>query len=162
MATKELHLLAWEQTFSNYLCEWDTTMSPDEVLEAIMNNDDSVLVWEPFENWSADAFIGTLHTAQMSLHSLLKDVDQEARRNGMAPCGANAVIRWVGTDDEENVYISFGDPVEDEDGDIVGDSFGIKDNEIFFYGDPDEEQNYRNGTEGWTLISWEPVFLDEV
>lgn len=73
------------------------------------------------------------------------------------PIGADAVIVFDG--DEENVYISFGDFVEDyaPNGECA-DSYGVPDMDIFFFGSPEEEDNYRKGTEGWTLISWEMVY----
>jgi hypothetical protein len=76
--------------------------------------------------------------------------------------GANAVIKWGHDDPEtENVYISFGREVADIDGFIYGDTFGVNDYRIFFYGSPSDEENYREGHEDWVLVDWEFVYRDE-
>jgi hypothetical protein len=65
------------------------------------------------------------------------------------PEGANATIRYW--DDEAKtdhyVYISFGDEVTSEKGDVVGDVFGHPDEEIFFYatGGVEELKGLMNG-----------------
>ncbi len=49
--------------------------------------------------------------------------------------GANATIRYWDDDSKTDhyVYISFGEEVTDEKGDVIGDVFGHPDSEIFFY-----------------------------
>lgn len=77
----------------------------------------------------------------------------------LIPIGANAVIRWRDEDEPQHRYISFGDQMLDEDGDPIADSFGIPDEEIFFYADPhDEEQLMEWSDEDWILISWDIVY----
>lgn len=54
--------------------------------------------------------------------------------------GIECAIRW---NDEEpkNCFISFGEQVEDEDGEVTEDSFGVSDDEIFYYMNAEEVEN---------------------
>lgn len=77
------------------------------------------------------------------------------------PIGANAVIKWGHDDPEtEQVYISFGEEVyaEDEFHDCIGDTYGVADADIFFYGTAEDVDKYRKGYEDWVLVSWELVY----
>ena len=73
--------------------------------------------------------------------------------------GANATIYWEDTNDElQCVYISFGTEVLcRETGDCERDEYGIADAKVFFYGNINDEDKYRNGGEGWILLSWDLV-----
>lgn len=81
------------------------------------------------------------------------------------PIGAEAHVKWEDEDPNQWAhwyYISFGTEVEDENGEVISDSFGVNDDFIFFYGSPKDEQEYRDGVHGWTLLEWEFVYEDEV
>jgi hypothetical protein len=69
--------------------------------------------------------------------------------------GATATIYWDDPEETEEVYISFGSEVTDHNGDILTDSHGVPDDEIYFYGSLRDEEKFRNGSEGWTLLHWE-------
>lgn len=71
----------------------------------------------------------------------------------MTIIGASAIIYWNDTPDiKQEVYISFSDWDENNpDTDI----YGVDDDTIFFYGSVRDEDDYRRGSEGWTLVEWE-------
>lgn len=73
----------------------------------------------------------------------------------MTIIGAHALIRWEEEDEPLERYISFGTEIENEDGDIIGDQYGWRDDGIFFYGSLEDESDYRKGVHGWFLIDWE-------
>lgn len=55
----------------------------------------------------------------------------------MTLTGIECMVTWNG-DEPMWCLISFGEQIEDEDGDIVKDSFGVRDENIFYYLDAQE------------------------
>lgn len=79
--------------------------------------------------------------------------------NENAPIGAYATIKWAGEESAKHeYYISFGEWDETTN----TDSAGCPDDYIFFYGSPDDEESYRNASEGWTLIDWSFVYHEPI
>jgi hypothetical protein len=54
--------------------------------------------------------------------------------------GIDCTVRWNG-DEPKYYFISFGQPIEDEDGEVVKDSFGVSDDEIFYYMNAEEVES---------------------
>jgi len=73
--------------------------------------------------------------------------------------GANAIIHWDKPKTHKTEfdfrYISFGAEVCDENGDCIGDIYGVPDSQIFFYGSESEKDDYKEGVHDWTLVMWE-------
>ena len=71
------------------------------------------------------------------------------------------VTKWQGgwaivKDDDGTTprYISFGEYLEGP----GTDSFGVSDEKIFYYSNPDEVlEFYRGHSDGWLMVSWIPV-----
>lgn len=60
----------------DYLSEWPETLTYDEVIQALIDGDDVVSVWEPFEHHSREdvaEFIENLHSACMNNFKPLYD-----------------------------------------------------------------------------------------
>jgi hypothetical protein len=54
--------------------------------------------------------------------------------------GIDCAVRWNG-DEPKHYFISFGQQIEDEDGEVIKDSFGISDDEIFYYMNAEEVES---------------------
>lgn len=78
------------------------------------------------------------------------------------PIGANAVIRWLDTGEEgDSYYFSFG--WYDEDNEPDHDSYGVRDDRIFFYCEGEEGlKNYMvEGSEDFVVVNYELVYKKE-
>lgn len=73
----------------------------------------------------------------------------------MTIIGAWALIKWDDEDEPKERYISFGEEVLNEYEEVVSDTYGFADDNIFFYGELNDEQDYRNGVHGWVMVDWE-------
>ena len=65
--------------------------------------------------------------------------------------GLDAVVHWLGVDEPENQYISFGEWDEQDD----EDDFGVPDSAIFYYAKPSEVLSLyqQNEQRGWYIKS---------
>lgn len=73
--------------------------------------------------------------------------------------GFECMIAWGDEPKPEFKYISFGDEVYNNWGDPIGDSYGVSDNNIFFYFDTEEIQTLQKliqqgATEMWVDKEW--------
>jgi hypothetical protein len=64
---KELELKAWDLSLGSFLSEWDYDMEPEDVLQAIEDGHDSILVWEPFEGYSAEWLLESIKGHQYAV-----------------------------------------------------------------------------------------------
>lgn len=81
------------------------------------------------------------------------------------PIGAEITYKWIDGDVENVGYVSFGEEVEDASGDVLGDSFGIADDRIFYFmpNGVDELKEYitnqtENGGYDFIITSHEVVY----
>jgi len=77
------------------------------------------------------------------------------------PIGAHAVIQWLDTGDlGDSYYFSFGEYDDDNEPDC--DSFGVRDDQIFFYcEDEDSLKSYMTkGAEDFIVLNYELVYKD--
>jgi hypothetical protein len=73
----------------------------------------------------------------------------------MKVIGANALIQWIGEEQAQNAYISYGNWNEESN----DDGLGVNDDFIFYYSSPTEIESYKEVSlnRGWTLIDYEEV-----
>ena len=81
------------------------------------------------------------------------------------PIGAHAVIQWLDNGEEgDSYYFSFGDYPEfnEETGDYGTDSFGVRDDCIFFYCDGEEalKSYMTKGAEDFIVLNYELSYKD--
>ena len=77
------------------------------------------------------------------------------------PIGAYAVIQWLDSNEEgDGYYFSFGEYNEDNDPDH--DSFGVRDDDIFFYCDGEHElKSYlTKGSEDFVVIAYDLAYKE--
>ena len=69
--------------------------------------------------------------------------------------GVNAVIQWIGEEEPQRAYISYGNWNEESN----DDGLGISDDFIFYYSNPTKLESLKEYSlnRGWTLISYEEV-----
>jgi hypothetical protein len=72
--------------------------------------------------------------------------------------GVNALIQWIGEEQAENVYISYGRYNEESN----DDGLGVNDDFIFYYSNPTEIESYKEVSlnNEWILIDYEEVSND--
>ena len=73
--------------------------------------------------------------------------------------GFHGIIVFNDADDTYHVYFSLGEEVVDENGDVLSDSFGVFDHEIFYYTTWDEVPSLFFGVEDFTLLSIDSVSI---
>ena len=83
------------------------------------------------------------------------------------PIGAYADITWNDGDMTDGYYFSFGDANVDEEegmgGDWLPDSFGVPDDDIFFYcngGEAELKKYMTDNCQGFTVRSYELVYQE--
>jgi len=67
MTIEEMEKLAWQSAIGHYLSDFPDEKTPEEILELIENNDDSIVFWEPFEYWDHHSILNLITTMQYSL-----------------------------------------------------------------------------------------------
>ena len=84
----------------------------------------------------------------------------DSQNNGASVIGARARVRWENDPGQIKwAYFSFGKEVADEDGDVVRDSFGVEDINIFYYCQPEDMDR---PFEEFAVLSYEPVFSEDL
>jgi hypothetical protein len=81
------------------------------------------------------------------------------------PIGAEITYKWIDDDVENEGYVSFGQEVEDAQGDVIGDTFGVPDERIFYFMPEGKEemdeyisQQTENGGYDFIITSYETVY----
>lgn len=78
--------------------------------------------------------------------------------------GAWVDIKWLDNNNEAHCYFSFGGEVEDENGDIIGDRYGVLDENITFFADDGESEliamKTAKGSADFVVLDYQLVSVD--